>query len=380
MRLFFYLHHFPGDGGPLRGGTAKAVHGLASGLAACGADVTVLCAEATERTVVSPHGYSICSLPHQRYPWPSGALSNYVGRSMRGGLAILNGMFHPSLFRLSRLLLKWNVPYVVAPHLPYSEPAFQKNAHLKWPYWYLFERRLLRDATAIQVLSEDHIAPLRRRRISTPVIVAPNGFDPDDVCDSSALTWRTKGDVRLLSFGRIDAHHKGLDLLLTAFDQVAPKANVTLTIQGPDEGDRRHLKRQADELASAHRITFADPDFITPPTSIMNRYDVFCLPSRYDGFGLAALESMLAGRVLLVSSTAGIASHVAESGCGVVVTPRVETVRDGLFTLLEKREVWPEMGRAGRRYALDRLSWESIAAAARSKYSALAKGKALQER
>jgi glycosyltransferase involved in cell wall biosynthesis len=99
---------------------------------------------------------------------------------------------------------------------------------------------------------------------------------------------------------------------------------------------------------------------------------VFCLPSRFEGFGLAALEAMLAARVLLVSGRAGIARHVAASGCGVVVEPTLARVGEGLLALLQRRAEWRGMGLAGRRYALANLQWKNIAASALEQYRRLA--------
>jgi glycosyltransferase involved in cell wall biosynthesis len=98
---------------------------------------------------------------------------------------------------------------------------------------------------------------------------------------------------------------------------------------------------------------------------------VFCLPSRFEGFGLSALEAMLAGRVLLVSERAGIARHIHASECGITVEPTVAGIGKGLESLLERRAEWREMGLAGRRYALANLQWRNIAAAALDQYHRL---------
>lgn len=373
MHIYLYLHHFPPAGTPLVGGTAKAVHGLATGLAACGAAVTVLCEGAGDQVVRTAAGYTIRSFAsRQSVPlWPSRSLQTFVRHAMRRGFVVLNGMFHPNLYGLSRLLAQQNIPYIVAPHLPYTPLVFRKNAHLKWPYWYVFEHRLLQQATAIQVLHAAHAAPLRERNVQTPVIAIPNGFDPGDVNVDSTLQWRQTGPVQCFFFGRMDAHHKGLDLLITAFDQLAQQVDARLTIQGPDDGDRQRLVQQAAQFASAHRIAFVDPDYTSNPTSLIGRYDVFCLPSRYEGFNLAALEAMLAGRVLMVSEIDGVAPHVKASGCGVAVRPEISSIRNGLHSLIEQRGAWEQMGRAGRRYALEHLNWQQIAATALQQYATL---------
>jgi glycosyltransferase involved in cell wall biosynthesis len=79
----------------------------------------------------------------------------------------------------------------------------------------------------------------------------------------------------------------------------------------------------------------------------------------------------LAGCVLLVSASAGIAEHVHASGCGLVVQPTVKSIQEGLNRLLSCRDRWPEMGRRGQQYALDHLPWRTIARQALSEYQAL---------
>jgi glycosyltransferase involved in cell wall biosynthesis len=98
---------------------------------------------------------------------------------------------------------------------------------------------------------------------------------------------------------------------------------------------------------------------------------VLCLPSRFEGFGLVALEAMLAGRPMLISERAGVARHVVAAGCGLSVAPTVEGLVDGLRTLLCRRDQWAGMGRRGHRYVLERLEWDHIAATALRSYARL---------
>ena len=135
--------------------------------------------------------------------------------------------------------------------------------------------------------------------------------------------------AKLFYFGRLDVHHKGLDLLLSAFAEVAALMNARLTFQGPNGDGHQQLRLAVKQLHisdnathpninspnAAGDIVFLKPDYSNPPSSIIGNYDIFCMPSRFEGFGLAALEAMLAARVLLVSEESGIASHVKASGC-----------------------------------------------------------------
>jgi glycosyltransferase involved in cell wall biosynthesis len=257
------------------------------------------------------------------------------------------------------------------PHDPYNPAIFSKNAHLKWPYWYLLERPLLRRAKAVQVLDIRHAQFLRDLGVKTPTIAAPNGFLPSEVYPENSFNWNIDGTPKLLFLGRMDAHNKGLDLLLDAFAQIVETTDAQLVIQGADKGDRKGLEERAAKLSLSNRTSFLAPDYSTSTPLIIKNYDIFCLPSRFEGFGLSALEAMLAGRVLLVSEVAGIAPHVQASGCGVVVPPEVSAIKSGLLELLQRRSQWKDMGLQGRHYALEHLRWDKIAAEAIEQYQQL---------
>jgi glycosyltransferase involved in cell wall biosynthesis len=373
QHFYLYLKHFPPLGDRLDEGTTKAVHGLATGLAMMGASVTVLCEWAQSSSFDSPSGYRIRSFATARPSSPSFSLAPelrvFVAQSP--GLYILNGIFHPSLFMLGRHLRKLGHPYVVAPHDPYHPQIFRKNAHLKWPYWYLLERSLLGHATAVQVLARPHETWLRRLNIKVPVVVVPNGFEPEDCLDLDQLRWSLpKEPLKLLCLGRMDAHHKGLDLLLQGLQQV--RAPWELLIQGRDAGDRAQLETLVQTLGLGDRVQFAGPT-VAPAVSVMAAHDILCLPSRYDGFGLVALEALLTARQVLVSQEAGIAEVVQASGAGVVVAPRPEAIAQGLEQLYHRRDRAKPLGLQGREYILNHLGWPAIAKSAIQQYQTLGK-------
>ncbi len=376
MRIHLYLREFPPQGNHLVSGMIKAVHGLAAGFASEGAEVTVLCEGKVATSLQTRFGYEVRCFAYDRgrssAQWiPSGLREYLVNQGEDLGAVILNSVFNPSVYLVSRLLRRINVPYIIAPHDPYHPSIFGTNRHLKWPYWYLRERPMLRRALAVQVLDIRHAEWLRALGIHTPAIEVLNGYAPEDVLPESELSWRESGPVRLLYLGRIDSHNKGLDILLDGFAQLCREVEAELTLQGPDWGDRAGLARRAGQLRLGKRVRFMEPDFDMPAARITADYDIFCLPSRFEGFGLSALEAMLSARVLLVSDIAGISPHVRAAGNGLVIAPDVAHVKSGLLELLAMRPRWREMGLNGRQYAISRLRWERIAADAMQQYQGL---------
>jgi glycosyltransferase involved in cell wall biosynthesis len=378
MQVMLYLKHFPAAGAPLNEGTSIAVGGLASGLAENGARVAVLCEGPARSSIRTERGYAVECFAN-RHPYRTFSLAPGLKRHIaeqlapRRGLCLVNGMFHPPVYAMGRWLRRLGVPYVVAPHDPYDSAVFSRNAHLKWPYWYLFERRLLRRASAVQVLDIKHAECLRGLGVGTRVIETLNGVAPGSAPPESQLTWRAAAEpVSLVFLGRIDSWNKGLDILIDAFPHFAALTGARLTLQGPDWGDRARLEERAARRMISSKVAFHAPDYRRSSPWIIADHDVFCLPSRFEGFGLAALEAMLAARVLLVSEIAGIARHVRASDCGVIVKPTTAGVAEGLAALLQRRSEWREMGLRGRRYALANLQWKNIAASALQHYERLA--------
>ena len=373
MQIYFYLKSFTTDLGK-RDGTTKAVQGLALALAAQGISVTVLFeGPQASKTMVATGLIYQCFIHKTTAPsfQISLGLQAFLKQLLPGkDLVILNGGFHCSVYAISRILKRQGIGYIVAPHLNYDVQMFSKRPWLKHPYWYLVEYQVLKDALAVQVLDQRQTKVLRDRGISSPIIEVQNGFEASDVIADNELVWRSDNDdpIRVFFLGRMSVHTKGLDLLLQAFSKLtlnAAKLNLKtlpqLVMQGKNVGDNDKLLKQTVQLGIEHCVTLRAGDYSTPPPQLMGHQDIFCLPSRSEGFGLSALEAMLVGRVLLVSEVAGIARHVVESGCGIAVSADAYSVQAGLEWLLARRSHWKEMGLRGRDYAMKQLSWHTIA-------------------
>ena len=375
MKIYLYLKHFPPDGNNLIDGPSKSTHGFASGLVACGEEVTILCERKIASSFKTNAGYKIeCfANPNEKLTFKiADSLKQYIlERVEKTSIVIINGLFHPSVYSVSRILKKHSIPYIMSPRSVYHPSLFWKNPHVKWPYWYLFEKKMLKEAKALQLQDSRQAQWLKPLGVETPVVEVPNGFFPKDVPSESSLQWYQHETPKLFFFGRIDANHKGLDLLFDALALMAGIADAKLVLQGPDGGDRINLEQKAQELSISEKVSFINPDYHNSASSIIAKYDIFCLPSRFEGFANSGLEAMAAGRVLLVSETSGNAPHVQASGCGIVVKPEVSSIKEGLIELIQRRSEWQEMGLKGRHYVLEYLNWHSIAATTLKHYQVL---------
>ena len=374
MHIYFYYRGFPAKDEPIHQGLSKAVAGLAAGLVANGAKVTVLTEQRSNSEFMTKKGYRVLCFErtdaddtkNQLKLFLAPGLLDYLRQNKSEvDVVVINGMFHRPLTQMGSALRKLSIPYIVAPHDPFHPNLFKSSRLKKLAYWYLFEQRMLVGARAIQVLDERHALWLRRRGVQRPIIATPNGFDTENISDLENFPWSQTDEVNLIFLGRVDVYNKGLDLLLEA---LAELDSIHLTIQGPNQGGVANLRAMAESLGLGSRVQIKDPDYSKSSTQIIGEHDIFCLPSRYEGFGLAALEAMLTGRVILVSDIAGVAPHVKVSGCGIVVEPTPASIRTGLEQLLARKSEWRQMGLKGRDYVLKHLHWNELAAKALAEY------------
>lgn len=366
MRLAFYLAHYPAPGG-----TTTAVRGLTQALAELGHDVEILCQGSTTR-VWAESGIRIrqFSRPIARVPFlVSPHLLAHAVRNRPGyDLLVLNGMFHRDLPSLALAARKARTPYVVVPHDPYHPALFRQRRIWKEIYWRLVERGLLENAAAIQVLAGRHRSHLLMRGVRRPIVEAPNGIDA-----TAKAMQRRFGDestVTVGALGRVDAWHKGLDLLLASAASLRDRGiPLRVVIQGRDQSDAPRLRHLAHDLRISDRVAFLEGS----PNAIATiaGWDILAVASRFEGFGLTASEAMIAGTPVLCSEEAGVAEHVQRAGCGVVVPPTVEGLTSGLLDLLERREEWPRMASAGQAYATTELRWDRIASSVAMQYQKL---------
>jgi glycosyltransferase involved in cell wall biosynthesis len=120
---------------------------------------------------------------------------------------------------------------------------------------------------------------------------------------------------------------KNVPLLIRA---MALRPDVKCLIVG--DGERRaELEQLARALGCANvRFTGAQPE----AACLMPLFDVFCLPSIWEGLGVVLLEAMLQN-VPIVGSRAGAIPEVLDHGrCGILIDPNsVESLVEAIDTL-----------------------------------------------
>lgn len=212
----------------------------------------------------------------------------------------------------------------------------------------LLYNRLVRRTAAISpaVLKRllDGGVPAERTRLIwsaiDPACVIPNRpraeLRAELNCDQS--------EIIVLAVGAL-VHRKGYDVLLDAFFDPAGPQQARLWIAGEGEQRATLAARIADQ-GLEDRVQLLGQRSDIP--DLLAACDLFAMPSRAEGLGIAALEAMAAGRPVVASRVGGLGEVVLDDQTGRLVPPgEVGALASALSELCADAELRARLGKAG---------------------------------
>ena len=190
--------------------------------------------------------------------------------------------------------------------------AREKAAQYKVPV-HLVERFGIRRHSRAVAVSEGIAERLRAVNPRLTVDVVGNGV-PAEAFDAA----RSPGDD-VVFVGRLEIAQKGLDLLLAAWARACERVPGTLVIAGtgPDE---QALRALAEELGVADRVRFVGWVAGAAKFALLGSARVVAVPSRFETFGIVALEAAATGAPV-VAFDIDCLREVVPDACGRRVPP-----------------------------------------------------------
>lgn len=186
-------------------------------------------------------------------------------------------------------------------------------------------------------------------------------------------------DPYVLYFGRLDIHTKGIDLLLSAFAQVSAQfPHVKLVLAGRSAADQRLRAQQLIEAVGLQsRVILHGEGVVSEEEkgNLLRRCLFLCMPSRYEGWGIVAVEAAAAGKAVLGTRIPGLVDAIQEGETGYLVPPDDDSsLAEGMRQLLTRKDLRTSLGSAGRAWAR-RFDWDSIARSQEDLLERAAQGK-----
>jgi glycosyltransferase involved in cell wall biosynthesis len=167
------------------------------------------------------------------------------------------------------------------------------------------------------------------------------------------------------AIGRVE-FQKGFDTLIRALAEI-PGATLVLVGEG---SERPRLERLARDLGVAERIVWTG--WSEEPRAYLPSFDVFALPSRFEGFPLALLEALLARSAVVATDVGSVPEAVRDGETGLLVRPEdPAALAAAIRGVLADPELRRRLGENGRRLVLDRFTADHMTGSFESLYRQL---------
>jgi glycogen(starch) synthase len=380
------------------GGLGRHVHALATRLAGQGHEVVVLCrheagtdalTHPTEHTV--HEGVRLVRVAedptHLTFEKDLVAWTLEMGHAMiRAGLSLLGAwrpdvvhahdwlVTHPAIALASHA----GVPLVATMHATeagrhsgwLSQPLNQQIHSVEW--WLANRADALITCSAAMRAEVAHLFEVEPDDLR----VLHNGIEPRGWRVPADLVRQTRkrhsphGEPLVLYFGRLE-WEKGVQDLVTALPRIRATHRGTRLVVAGRGRQAAALVTLARKQRVARSVDFvghlSDKDLV----ACLAAADVVVLPSRYEPFGIVALEAAAAGAPLVSSTTGGLAEVVIDGETGLSFEPGdVDGLAACVRAVLNDPAAADRRARRAKSRLTEDFDWHKIAAATADVYRA----------
>lgn len=292
------------------------------------------------------------------FPFPSAAeldeTANRLAGVPNGALLLIDGLALGAL--PARVLDRIGAPVIAMLHHPLGlETGLSEAAGLAL---LASEKAALTQMRAVIVTSRTTAETLAELGFAPPppVTVAEPGTEP------SRRAAGGSGSCEILSVGAV-VPRKGHDLLIAALSGLAD-LDWRCTIAGSLDRDGDYAARLLGEIQDAGlgaRIAFAGPMSAEALHGLYAKADLFALPSRYEGYGMAFAEALAHG-LPVVAARAGAVPGTVPADAGILVPPDdIEALKEALSLLIVDRDRRKTLSDAAWAHAQKLPRWRDAA-------------------
>jgi glycosyltransferase involved in cell wall biosynthesis len=160
--------------------------------------------------------------------------------------------------------------------------------------------------------------------------------------------------LRLINVARLFPRQKGQDILIKALG-ICLSRNLDVRcdfVGSPPDGDQKTLET-LQQLAATERVSNRIRFLCnrTDVQTLLEDADIFVLPSRYEGFGLALLEAMAVGLPVIAADIDGPAELLADGSNGIKFkVGSAEDLADKITGLAERPDVASRLAKSAQRF------------------------------
>ena len=224
-------------------------------------------------------------------------------------IVIFHSVYSLEFLLFASVLKIKNIPYAIELHGALSKQNLQKHRFKKKIANLFFYNRFIKNACTIIYLNAGEYTNSVVKKINAKSVIIPNGcYIP--LLDCNFLERECSEKIEYVYLGRIELHHKALDILLNALCILQQKGydkNIHFSFYGIGEGEDFVWFKKEKAFCNA---------------------DVFVLTSRSEGMPVAVLEALSYGLPCILTSQTNMADVVSSANAGWIATLSAESIAE----------------------------------------------------
>ena len=291
--------------------------------------------------------------------FPSGRLKDLPEPFNRPDMAVVEEFYCYPFCRIIEDLIKEKIPFVIVPRSEMTKQAQAKSSTKKLIGNALYFKRMAKKAAAIQYLTDQEYIDSGDKWNRDYYIIS-NGTDAkENIKDKYS-----EDSIEAVYIGRYEMYQKGLDILFEAIARIKEdlrQNHFMLKMYGVDqENTVNELKKMMAEYKIEDLIEINDSVFGEEKERVLLKSDVFVMTSRFEGMPMGMIEALSYGLPCIASKGTNLSDVIKEYDAGWVTDDSVDSVVDGLKTMIAEKNAFDEKGRNAIALA-NNYTWDSLA-------------------
>ena len=258
-----------------------------------------------------------------------------------------------------------NLPYINRPLGQLCEWSLQQSKLRKQIYFNIIERSNLLHSQSLHFTAEQEREEFQQLDLNIPNFVLPHGVHIPELIanaqDQLRQILQIPDQIPIILFMSRIHPKKGLEYLIPALGKF-PDSNFAFVIAGNGESD--YIK-QIQSLLETHQIRDQTHLVGFVNGELKNLYlqgaDLFVLTSHSENFGIAVIESLVAGTPVLITDGVAIAPMVQSHDLGYVTQLDTVAIAATIQEFFEHPQVAKQKGDRAQPYIAENYSWAKIA-------------------
>lgn len=289
-------------------------------------------------------------------------------KQSRPDIVIFHSVYHAWYIPFALILAFKGIPYSIELHGALSNNNY-KVSHLKKVIANLLcFNAFIKFAKGIIYLNEAEYKNSIVKDINPKSSIVPNGCDI--VPGITPKAYQSDQPIKIIYMGRIDRHHKGLDLLIQAIDDNIDKF-VSNNIKFLFYGDGTKVELEWFECALTNIsavVEFKGPVYGEAKHNALSDAHLFVLTSRSEGMPMGVLEALSYGLPCILTPNTNVGEHVCSAGAGKLTSLDTDHIAKSILEFVEEYKTGHIRLQDCAIKLSKTYSWDTISATSISEY------------